>query len=91
MWYLTNNLAITTDNLVKKQWKGCLRCVACTLNESIQHLFFDCHIAKCVWRCIQFAFNISPPRSIDHLLTQRLYGVDMKLSNKIWFGASAIC
>jgi hypothetical protein len=91
MWYLINNLALTTDNLVKKQWKGCLRCVACTLNESIQHLFFDCHIAKCVWRCIQVAFNISPPRSIDHLLTQWLYGVDMKLSNKIWFGASAIC
>jgi hypothetical protein len=24
MWYLINNIAPTTDNLVKKHWKGCL-------------------------------------------------------------------
>jgi hypothetical protein len=39
IWYLLKNIALTTNNLLRKQWKGCLKCVACMLDESIQHLF----------------------------------------------------
>jgi hypothetical protein len=39
MWYLIKNIVLTKDNLAKKQWKGSLKCVACILDESIQHLF----------------------------------------------------
>jgi ABC-type uncharacterized transport system fused permease/ATPase subunit len=39
-WYLIKNIVLTKDNLAKKQWKGSLKCVACILDESIQHIFF---------------------------------------------------
>ena len=91
MWYLINNIALTKDNLAKKQWKGSLKCDACILDESIQHLFFDCSIARCVWRCVHVSFNIPPPRSIQHLFGQWMQGVDKNFKNKIWFGACILC
>jgi hypothetical protein len=57
---------------LRKQWKGCLTCVVCMLNESIQHLLFYCHNAWCIWQCVQVTFNIPqvtfnilPPTSIN--------------------------
>jgi hypothetical protein len=57
------------------------------LDESIQHLFFDCHIARCIWRVVQVSFNILPPLNIQHMFHNWLQGVDLKLKNKIWVGA----
>jgi hypothetical protein len=40
IWYLVKNIALTNDNLAKKQWKCSLKCCGYNLNESIQHLLF---------------------------------------------------
>jgi hypothetical protein len=48
MWHLINKIALTKNNVLKRQWKGSLNCDACILDESIQHLFFNCCIARCV-------------------------------------------
>jgi hypothetical protein len=67
MWYLIKNIALTKDNLARKHWKGSLKCCGCSLNESVQHLFLDCSVARCIWRGVQISFNISPPLSIQHM------------------------
>jgi hypothetical protein len=39
IWYLIKCVALTKDNLVKRQWKGSLKCCFCNMEESIQHIF----------------------------------------------------
>jgi hypothetical protein len=41
--------------------------VFCAHDETIQHLFFDCHFAKFIWTTIHIAFNFQKPLSVTHL------------------------
>jgi hypothetical protein len=49
LWYFKNGVVLPKDNLVKRQWKGCTKCCFCTDQETIQHLFFDCPVARLMW------------------------------------------
>lgn len=40
MWFLHKKVTLTKDNLSKRNWNGCKKCVFCDHNESINHLFF---------------------------------------------------
>ncbi|WVZ73514.1 hypothetical protein U9M48_021813 [Paspalum notatum var. saurae] len=46
LWFLKRGVVLTEDNLSKRQWKGNLKCSFCNADETIQHLFFDCHVAR---------------------------------------------
>lgn len=35
-----------------------LNVVFCNLDETILHIFYDCHIAKFIWSVVQVSFNI---------------------------------
>jgi hypothetical protein len=35
--------------------------VFCDNKETIQHIFFDCHVARFVWRVFTMAFGLQPP------------------------------
>jgi hypothetical protein len=61
------------------------------MEESIQHLFFDCPYTRFVWRVIQVSFNITPPLDIQHMFTRWLQGVDKKLRYKILVGSCTLC
>jgi hypothetical protein len=37
-------------------------------NETIKHLFFDCHHAKTIWRVVNIATGLTSPTSIIHML-----------------------
>ena len=63
MWYLKRGVILTKDNLARWNWNGNKQCCFCFSDETIQHLFIDCHVAKFLWRAIQFAFDLNPPRS----------------------------
>jgi hypothetical protein len=52
MWYLKRGVVPTKDNLARWNWRGNKLCVFCSQPESIQHLFFDCHFAKFLWRVV---------------------------------------
>jgi hypothetical protein len=91
MWYLIKNIALTKDDLARKRWKWSIKCCGCSLNESVQHLFLDCSIARCIWRGVQISFNISPSLSIHHMFRNWLNGVDDTLKYKIWEGACTLC
>ncbi|WVZ90585.1 hypothetical protein U9M48_036872 [Paspalum notatum var. saurae] len=46
LWFLFKGVILTKDNFIKRRWSGDGRCCFCDSNESIQHLFFDCHVAR---------------------------------------------
>jgi hypothetical protein len=69
MWYLYKGVILTKDNLARRQWQKDRKCCLCSSNESIQHLLFDCHFAKFIWRIIQVSFNLLPPTSVHNMFT----------------------
>ena len=91
MWYLYKGVILTKDNLARRQWQGDRKCCFCSSNESIQHLFFDCHFAKFNWRIVHVFFNSLPPTSVHNIFTGWLEGVNRKLKSQIIVCASAFC
>jgi hypothetical protein len=75
-WYLKRGVVLTKDNLIRRNWKGSKTCAFCSHPETIQHLFFDCHVAKFIWRAVQTAFNIDIPISVMHLFNNWANGMD---------------
>jgi hypothetical protein len=58
---------LTKDNLVRRNWTGNKLCVFCVCQEMIQHLFFNCHFARFLWRAVQVTFNINTPTYVVKL------------------------
>ena len=58
IWFFMKEVILTKDNLIKRNWKGVETCCFCNNKETIQHLFFDCHVAHFVWRVVQVAFGL---------------------------------
>jgi hypothetical protein len=75
MWFLHRKVILTKDNLVKRNWQGCVKCCFCDQDETIQHLFIDCPFAKMLWRIVFLTFNIPPPANITNLFGNWLNGV----------------
>lgn len=46
MWLLSHNKLMTKDNLLKRNNVKPLYCALCEEHESINHMFFDCVVAK---------------------------------------------
>jgi hypothetical protein len=75
MWFLHRKVILTKDNLIKRQWNGNDKCCFCDNKESIQYLFFDCPLAKIIWRIIHMTFGLSPPKNINNLFGNWLKGI----------------
>ena len=71
LWMLSKNKLLTRLNLSKRQNIPDLSCLFCVEPESVMHLFFECAVAKEMWR------NISPltglPVVTDYLSVARLW------------------
>jgi hypothetical protein len=66
MWLLQQNAILTKDNLVKRNWHGDKSCRFCNLDENINHLFFDCSLAKYVWSLVAMVIGADcRPSSLD--------------------------
>ena len=89
MWFLHRKVLLTKDNLAKRRWIGCKRCVFYHADETIEHLFITCPFAQDIWRLIHFTFNISPPTSVANLFGHWLNGVDKKTKTRIRIGTCA--
>lgn len=90
-WYLRRGVTLTRDNLAKRNWNGPKNCVFCYYNESIQHLFFECHFAKFMWRAVSLTFGLRTPYSVYDLFNLWARGFSPKDRLKILVGAIAIC
>ena len=82
---------LTKDNLLKRRWKGESKCCFCSKDETIQHLFFECHVAKFVWSAIFFAFGVKAPTNAINMLCSWPSGFPMKLRKQVLVGVAAMC
>ena len=78
LWYLNKGVTLTKDNLVRRNWTGSTSCAFCNREETIQHLFFECHYAKFLWRALQITFGIHSPTSINDMFTSWLLALGQK-------------
>jgi hypothetical protein len=90
LWYLKQGVVLTKDNLIRRNWNGNKQCVFCSQHESIQHLFFDCHFAKFLWRAVQVTFNIDVPISIAHVCNGWATGLGNQFRNLVPVGATTL-
>jgi len=58
LWQVFNNKLQVAQNLVKKKWKGDVNCFLCGEVESVDHVFFTCHLATLIWSMIREVFNL---------------------------------
>jgi hypothetical protein len=58
LWLLFYNKLLTRDNLHKRQELHDLSCVFCSEEENIPHLFFDCVVARELWKQISVITKI---------------------------------
>jgi hypothetical protein len=85
------NKILTKDNLKKRNWISSQDCCFCGGDESIDHLFFNCPIARYVWRVIQVALNLGEiPRCISNMCDGWLSKPKDKISNLLLFGCGAV-
>jgi hypothetical protein len=75
-------LILTKDNLVKRQWTECTKCIFCGAHETIDHIFIACPFARLVSRVVHFTFNIPPPTSVNNLFGNWLNGINKQI--KAW-------
>ena len=80
---------LTKNNLRRKNWKGSQKCSYYNCNETIKHLFFNC--AKVIWRIIQIATGLTPPRSVTHMLGNWLQKFNAQEVFTILTGTAALC
>jgi hypothetical protein len=91
LWYLGRGVILTKDNLAKRGWKDSLNCSFCNQNETIQHFFFDCYLARNIWRIIYFALHVERPISINHLTRNWVANKGTSYNNKkLLVGVAAI-
>jgi hypothetical protein len=90
MWFLHRKVILTKDNLLKRNWHGNPTFVFCDKAESIQHLFFDCPMAKIVWRLVHMTFGLPPPKSVANLFGNWFSNLNKKDVKLIKIGVCAI-
>ena len=90
MWYVNRGVLLTTNNLAGRNWNGHQGCCFCNNNESIQHLFFDCRLAKFIWRVVFVTLDLSPPRNSEHLFNQWSSRGGRKYKPFLLTGAAAV-
>jgi hypothetical protein len=75
MWFLSNKVLLTKDNLANRKWNGCQKCCFCDSAETVNHLFIGCPFAKIIWRMMYLTYNIPPPANISNMFGRWLNGV----------------
>jgi hypothetical protein len=82
MWFLHCWVLLTKDNFANRNWHGCKKYCFYNQDESIQHLFLVCPLAKVVFRIVHLLFNIIPPKNRTNLFRDWLAGVVKKIECK---------
>ena len=90
MWFLHRKVILTKDNLARRNWTGNQRCCFCDKDETIQHLFFECPLAKIIWRIVHMSFSLSPPKNINNLFGNWLKGIPKGNLKQIRVGVCAV-
>jgi hypothetical protein len=57
LWLLSHNKIMTIENLLKRGISKPEACLLSSDNESVNHLFFDCVVAKRMWSYVECFFG----------------------------------
>uniref|UniRef100_A0A453A1X4 Reverse transcriptase zinc-binding domain-containing protein n=1 Tax=Aegilops tauschii subsp. strangulata TaxID=200361 RepID=A0A453A1X4_AEGTS len=68
IWLAFNNKLLTRDNLSKRQHVDDLSCLFCAEHETGRHLFFECVVAKEIWRDINDLADMANITNIASML-----------------------
>jgi hypothetical protein len=82
---------LTKDNLAKRLWIGCTKCVFCGDQETVEHLFISCPFVKLLWRTVNFTFGLRSLSNVTNMFGNWLNGVDRQSKAMIRIGVSALC
>lgn len=75
LWQMFHNKLQVAGTLVKRGRKGSTDCCLCDLVETVNHVFFRCHLSSFAWGILQEIFGLSScPRSLEELSTSWLQG-----------------
>jgi hypothetical protein len=91
LWYLRRGVILTKDNLAKRNWHGNVKYCFCHKDETIKHLFFECHFARTMWNLVQVATKLYPPCSISNLFNSWLRGINKDLKQLVLLRAPSVC
>jgi hypothetical protein len=67
LWLLAKNKILTRDNLAKKREVDDRSCMFCMESESVDHLFFKCCVACCIWEDVAEIMGIAVIRDFESL------------------------
>lgn len=91
LWLIIKNRILSKENLIKRSWFGVSDCVFCGLFESTKHLFFECSVARFIWRLIQIALYLpTTPTDVEHLTGVWLRNFDKGYRKSIVVGCGAV-
>jgi hypothetical protein len=90
LWLIAKDKILSKGNLKKRNWRGGCDCCICGVCESTDHLFFECSVAKYIWRIVQ-VFNLKTiPGKLVDLFGRWPLGFNKNLRNLLIIGAGAI-
>jgi hypothetical protein len=49
LWLVEKQTILTKDNMIKRKWTEEPSCYFCEADESVDHLPFQCRVARCIW------------------------------------------
>jgi hypothetical protein len=82
---------LTKDNLAHRGWIGDERCRFCSQEETIDHLFFQCGIAKFVWNVVFSALNCpNIPTKLEKVCDWMLTFKDLKVRQFVAIGIVSV-
>jgi hypothetical protein len=75
LWQVFNNKLQVGKTLIKRGWKGNVKCCVCNTWETIDHIFFHCVLPRFAWGICEEVFKWnSKPRSLKELSEVWLMG-----------------
>lgn len=73
-------------------WTGNAECHFCGVKESIDHLFFDCAVAKLIWQVVACAFALPRiPSNLADLMGPWIKSFPTDLRRMVLCGSVTIC
>ena len=83
LWLLSKNKLLTRDNVAKRRTVNDNTCLLCSEKESINHLFFECCVAKLVWDYISELLGLRIGHDFESVARFLLANKKHKVTNTI--------
>jgi hypothetical protein len=88
LWFFQKGVMLTNDNLSKGNLSESKKC--CFRDQNEQLTLFKCQHATTIWRVVNIATGLTPPKSINHMFGNWLTGIKKKDKSLIYVGIAAL-